>query len=196
MKAGIILGSLALVALLGAVAVTTGYGGFFSSVVTSPKADRPETRTSSAAPSRQPDVQQPGAIQPVPPPPAAQLPPPAPPAPLANDSASSAKTASASDKTGRVPSAQAGGRRVAAEDILVPDENGAKRTALSAEEKAAIARGLKELGITESGRTTVNARSAPQSEQAATAELNRKALAGTLAEEARAQQQAQAQNRQ
>lgn len=186
MKVGIILGSLAIVALLGAVAVTAGYGDFLSSIVTGPKADR----ITSAAPSRQPGAQQPGAVQPVPPPPTAQLPPPAPPAPVANDSASSAKTASAADKAGGAPSAQAG-TRVAAEDILVPAENGARRTALTAEEKAAVARGLKELGL-----TTANATSSPQSEQATTAELNRKALAGSVAAEEARSQQLQAQNRQ
>jgi hypothetical protein len=79
------------------------------------------------------------------------------------------------------------GTRVTAEDILVPDAaNGARRTALSAEEKEAVARGLKELGLT-AGAATPSA----QSQEAATAELNRKALAD--AAEARAKQ-LQAQN--
>jgi hypothetical protein len=184
-KAGIIFGSLAIVALVGAVAVTAGYDGFttlFSSSST-PSVDPSQTRTSSAAPSRQPEAVQPGAIEPLPSPPAAQLPAPTPPAPPASASTSA-------DKTGSVPSAQ-GDSRVTAADILVPDaERGANRTALTAEEKDAVARGLKELGI-----TAATATASSQSEQAATAELNRKALAGSVAEEARSKQ-LQAQNQQ
>jgi len=190
-KTGMIFGSLAIVALVGAVAVAVENGGFstlLSSITTRPSADRSETRTSSAAPSQPPEVK-PGAIEPAPAP-SAQLPAPTPPARVSNDSRSSAKTAPSLDNTGGIPSAQAGSR-VTAADVLVPDaENGARRTALTAEEKEAVARGLKELGI-----TTANATPSSQSEQAATAELNRKALADTLAAEARSKQ-LQAQNQQ
>jgi hypothetical protein len=180
-KAWIIFGSLAIVALVGAVAVTAGYDGFTTLLSSSstPSVDGSQTRTSKAAPSGQPEAGQPGAIEPLPSPPAAQLPAPAPPA--------SASTSA--DTTGSVPSAQGGGR-VTAADILVPDADGANRTALTAEEKDAVARGLKELGITAATETSPS-----QPEQAATAELNRKALAGSVAEPARSKQ-LQAQNRQ
>lgn len=197
-KSGMILSSLAIVALIGAVAVAVEYGGFttlFSSVATDPGVDGSQTRVGSAAPSQPSDVEPPGAIEPAPAPPAAaqlpapptaQLPAPTPPAPVPNDSAASAVL----DQTGSAPSAQAGSR-VTAADILVPDaETGARRTALTAEEKEAIARGLKELGL-----TTANAPASSQSEQAATADLNRRALAGGFAEEARSKQ-LQAQSRQ
>jgi hypothetical protein len=183
-KTGMIFSGLALVALVGAVALAVENGGFGTllSSATSPS-DRSQTRTSSAAPAPQPENKQPGAIEPVPPPPAAQLPAPPPPAPASNASASNAKT-------GGAPSTQAGSRATAA-DVLVPDaETGAKRTALSAEEKEAIARGMKELGL-----TTAKATPSAQSEQAVTADLNRKALAAGAAEEAR-ERQVQAQNRQ
>jgi hypothetical protein len=88
------------------------------------------------------------------------------------------------ETTGSVPAAQAGG--VTAADILVPNETGAGRTALTAQEKEAVARGLKELGI-----TTASAPAGPQSPQAVTAELNRKALADA---EAARSKQFQAQN--
>lgn len=183
-KAGMIFTSLAIVALVGAVAVAVENGGFttlLSSIATRPSVDRSQTRISSAAPLQQPEVKKPGAIEPVPAPIS--------PAPVSNDSTSGAKTAPA-DKTGSVPSAQVGSHVTVAE-VLVPDaENGARRTALTAEEKEAVARGLKELGI-----TTANATPSSQSEQAATAELNRKALADSFVEEARSKQ-LQAQNRQ
>jgi hypothetical protein len=189
MKTGMIFG-LALVALVGAVAVAVENGGFstlLSSIAPGSSADRSQTRISSATPSPQPEVTQPGAIEPVPAPPAAQLPAPTPPAQVANGSTSSAKTAPVLDKAGTVPSAQAGGR-VTAADILVPDENGTGRTALTAQEKDAIARGLKELGLTATSATP-----SPQSQQAVTAELNRKALADA---EAARSKQLQAQNKQ
>jgi hypothetical protein len=179
-KAGMIFSGLAIVALVGAIAVAMANGGLttlLSSTATGPGVDRPETRVGSAAP-RQPEVKQPGVIDPVPAP--------TPSAPVSNDSTAGA----ALDATGSVPLGQAGSR-VTAADILVPDaENGARRTALTAEEKEAVARGLKELGI-----TAANATPSPESEQAATAELNRKALADTVAEEARSKQ-LQAQNQQ
>jgi hypothetical protein len=185
-KAGMIFSSLAIVALVGAVAIAVENGGFsalLSSIATRPSVDSSQTRVSSAAPLQQSEVKQPGAIEPIPAPPTAQLPAPTPPAPISNDPASGAKTAPVLDNTGSGPSAQAGSRLTAA-DVLVPDtENGARRTALTAEEKQAVTRGLKELGI-----TTANATPSSQSEQATTAELNRKALADSVAEEARSKQ--------
>lgn len=199
-KTGMIVSGLALVALVGAVAVAVETGGFttlLSSVTTGPDGD--QTDISSAAPLREPEVEQPGTIEPVPAPapapataPAtatAQLPAPTPPASVSNDSTSGAETAPVLDETGSTPSAQAGGRVTAAE-ILVPDaESGATRTPLTADERDAVARGLRELGL-----TAANATPTSQSEQAATAELNRKALADSIAQEARARQlQAQSQ---
>ena len=192
-KTGMIFGGLAIVALVGAVAVAVENGGFtplFSPTTTRPSVDSSQTPVSSAAPSR-PEVKEPSAIEavPAPAPATAQLPPPTPPALVPEDSKSSAKAAPGLDGTGSVPSAQAGSR-VTAADILVPDaENGTRRTALTAEEKEAVARGLKELGL-----TAANATPASQSEEAATAELNRKALADTFAKEARSKQ-LQAQSR-
>jgi hypothetical protein len=178
MKAGTIFSGLALVALVGAVVVMVDNGGFttlLSSSTTRPSVDPSQTRTSSATPSPQAEVKQPGAIDPVPAPPAAQLPAPTPPAPVSND-------------LGSVPPAEASGRVTAAE-VLVPDAEN-RRTALTAEEKEAVARGLKALGL-----TAANPAPSSQSEQAATAELNRNALARSVAEEARSKQ-LQAQNRQ
>ena len=180
MKTGMIFG-LAIVALVGAVAVleSSGFTTLLSSSDTGPSVDRSEPRVSSAAPVQQPEAKQPGAIEPVPAPPAAQLPAPPPPAPVSNDATTSAQTA---------PSAPAGGR-VTAADVLVPDAESGARTALTAQEKDAIARGLKELGLTATSATP-----SAQSEEAATAELNRKALADGAAAEARAKQlQAQTQ---
>lgn len=191
-KTGMIFSSLAIVALVGVVAVAVENGSFttlLSSIDTRPSVDRSQTRTSSAAPLEQPEVKQPGAIEPVPAPPTAQLPAPTPPAPVSNDSRSGAKTAPVLDKTGSVPSAQASSRVTAAEGLVPDAENGARRTALTMEEKEAVARGLKELGI-----TAANATLSSKSEQAATAELNRKALADSIADEARSKQ-LQAQNR-
>ena len=172
-KTGMI-SSLAIVALIGAVAVmaaeTGGFTTLLSSITPRPSVDRSQTPISSAAPSRQSDVKQPAAIDPVPAPTTAQLPAPASPAPVSNDS----KTAP-----------------VTAAEVLVPDaENGTTRTALTADEKEAVARGLKELGL-----AAANATPSSQSEETATAELNRNALAGSVAEEARSRQ-LQAQNRQ
>jgi hypothetical protein len=187
-KTGMIFSSLAIVALIGAVAVAVESGGLatlFSSTATGPSVDRSQTPFGPAAPSQQSELTQPGAIEPVPPPPAAQLPAPTAPAPVPDASTSGAVL----DTTGSVPSAQAGSR-VTAADVLVPDAgNAARRTALTAEEKEAVARGLKELGI-----TTADAPPSSQSEQAATAELNRRALTGSVAEEARSIQ-LQAQDR-
>jgi hypothetical protein len=182
-KTGMFFGGLAIVALVGAVAVAVENGGLttlFSSTATSPGVDRAETPITSEAPARQPGVEQPGAIEPVPapstaqlpPPPTAQLPAPTSPAPVSSDPTSVASTAPAR-----------------AADVLVPDAgNAARRTALTAEEKDAIARGLKELGL-----STASATASPQSERAITAELNRKALADRVAEAARSEQ-LQAQN--
>jgi hypothetical protein len=166
-KAGMIFSSAAIAVLIGAIAVTVANGTFtalLSSIVTRPSVVRTQTPVISAAPLQQPEVKQSGAIEPVPAP--------APPARVSNDSTSGAKTL---DRTGSVPSAQAGGR-VTPEDVLVPDAE-QKRTALTAEEKAAVARGLKELEITPADATP----SAP-AEQVATAELNRKVLADSAAE--------------
>jgi hypothetical protein len=194
-KTGMIFGGIAIVALIGAVAVAVDNGGFstlLSPIAARPGVDSPQTRVSSSAPS--PEVKQPGAIEAVPAPATAQLPPPTLPAPVAPapvspDAGATAKAASGLNGTDNVPSARAGS--VTAAEVLVPDaENGTRRTALTAEEKEAVARGLNELGL-----TATNATAASQSEQAATAELNRKALAGTLAEEARSKQ-LQAQSRQ
>jgi hypothetical protein len=191
-KAGMIFGSLAIVGLVGAAAVMVENGGFtslLSSIDERPSVDRSQAPISPAAPLAQSEVEQPGALEPVPAPGTAPLPPPAPAAPVSNDSTSVAKTAPVLDNTGNVPSAQASSR-VTAVDVLVPDaENGTRRTALTAEEKEAVARGLKELGL-----TAANATPASQSEEAATAELNRKALADTFAKEARSKQ-LQAQSR-
>jgi len=169
MKAGIIF--IAIVAVVGAIAYTVAGGDFTTLVssITGPSADRAQKTVSSAAPARQPEVKQPGAIEPPPAPRTAELPAPTPPAPVANDSTSGAKTAPA--------------------DILVPDAATGTRTALTAAEKEAVARGLKELGL-----AAANATASSPSEQAATAELNRKGLADRAAEEARAKQvQAQSQ---
>jgi len=173
-KVGIIFGTLAIVALVGAVAVTAGYRGF-SPIATRFTIDRSETRATSAAASRQAEVKQPGAIEPVPSPAAPR-------ASVSNELTSTAKTPPVLDKTGSATSAA---------EVLVPDpENGARRTALTADEKEAVARGLKELGI-----GTANATQSSQSEWTATAELNRNAPADSVAEEARSKR-LQAQNQQ
>jgi hypothetical protein len=175
-KLGIVFGTLAIIALLGAVAVTSGYRGFsFSPTGTRFIVDRSETRATSAAASRQAEVKQPGAIEPVP----AR---PAPRAPVSNESTSYAKTSPVLDKTGSATSAR---------EVLVPDpENSARRTALTADEKEAVARGLKELGI-----GTANAMPSSQSEWTATPEFNRDAPADSVTEEARSKR-LQAQNQQ
>jgi hypothetical protein len=193
-KTGMIFSGLAIVAVIGAVAIAVEYGGFTtlrSSIATDPSVDPSQTRVSSAAPSQQSEVEQPGAIEPVPavpvPAPAtAQLPDPTPPASVPDDSTSSVVL----DQTGSAPLAQASSRATAA-DILVPDaETGATRTALTAQEKDAVARGLRELGLTAAGTPGFS-----QAEEATTAELNRKSLTGGFAEEARSEQ-LQAQTRQ
>jgi hypothetical protein len=187
-KAGIIFSSVAIATLIGAVAVTVANGtlpALFSFIVTRPSIDRTQTPIGSAAPFGQPEVAQSGAIETVPAPRPAQLPAPIPSAPVSNDSSSGAKTAPVLDKTGSVPPAQAGGRVTAAEVFVPAAEKGLMpwRTALTAAEKAAVARGLKELE-----NTAANSTPAAPAERAATAGLNRKFLADGAAGEARAKQ--------
>ena len=158
-KVGIIFGTLAIVALVGAVAVTAGYSGFLlSPIATRFMVDRSETRASSLAASRQSEFKQPRGITPVPSIPASR-------APVSNESMFTAKTPPFLDTTGSATSAA---------EVLVPDpENGARRTALTADEKEAVARGLKELGIGTANATP------------STAEFDRIAPADSVAEEDR-----------
>lgn len=132
-KLAIMFGTVAILALLGAIAVTAGYRGFLLSPIVTPfTVDRSETPAASAPASRLAAVKQPGAIEPIPSSPAAR-------APVSNESTSTGDTSPVFGETGSATSAA---------EALVPDrENGGRRTALTADEKEAVARGLKELGI-------------------------------------------------
>jgi len=158
-----IFSSFAIVVLSGAIVVTLAHSTFRLRRITMDErraVDRTETPMISATPFQQPEVPQSDAIDPVPAP--------APRAPVSTDARSGAKTATVLDKTGSVPSAQAGGRVTDAE-VLVPDAE-QRRTALTAAEKAAVVRGLKELEIA----------------AVATSELDPKYLTNSVDEEARA----------
>jgi hypothetical protein len=148
-KAGMIFSSAAIAVVIGAVAVTMANGSFtalLSSIGASPSVDRAQTPTISAAPVQQPEVNQSGAIEPLPAPPPAQLPAPAAPAPV--DTASVAKTAPALDQTGSIPAEQANRPLTAAEILLLEAKRGSTlRTPLTVAEKAGVERGLKQLDI-------------------------------------------------
>jgi hypothetical protein len=136
-KAGMIVGSVAIV-LVGAIAVTLANSTFRLGRVPMDErstVERTQTPLVSTAPFQKPEFTQSDGIDP--------LTASAPPAP--NDSTSAAKTATL-DQTVSVPSAQAGSP-VGGAEVLVPDAE-QRRTALSSAEKAAIARGLKELELT------------------------------------------------
>jgi len=140
-KAGMIFSGAAIVVLIGAIAVTVANSTFRLGRVTMDErraVDRTQTPINSAASFQQPEVKQSGVLE--------SVPAPAPPARVSNDPTSRARTAPVLDKTGSVASAQAGGRVTGAE-VLIPDAE-RRRTALTAAEKAAVDRGLKELEIT------------------------------------------------
>jgi hypothetical protein len=126
-------------------------------------------------------------LEPVPVP--EQLPAPAPPAPVSNDSTSVAKTAPALDKPGNVPSAQqAGGRVRGAEGIVSGAAKGetANRTALTAAEQEAVARGLKELEKT----AAINAQPRPAPNRFALTEAEKASVERGLRELEKAAKQA------
>jgi hypothetical protein len=123
-------------------------------------------------------------LEPVPVP--EQLPAPAPPAPVSNDSTSVAKT---EPVLGHVPSAQqAGGRVRGAEGIVSGAAKGetANRTALTAAEQEAVARGLKELEKT----AAINAQPRPAPNRFALTEAEKASVERGLRELENAAKQA------
>jgi hypothetical protein len=136
----------AIIAITAAVIVIAfGYTALLPSMFTRSGVDPTLTGT-LPAPIHPTQIEPFADLEPVPVP--EQLTAPAPPAPVSNDSTSVAKTAPVLDQPGNVPSAQQAGGRVRGAEVIVSGAAkgaAANRTALTAAEQAAVARGLKEL---------------------------------------------------
>ena len=117
-----------------------------------------------------------------------QLPASAPPAPVSNDSTSVAKTAPVLDKLGNVPSAQQAGGPVRGAEVIVSGaaRAAASRTALTAAEQEAVARGLKELEKT----AAINAQPRPAPNRFALTEAEKASVERGLRELEKAAKQA------
>jgi len=161
--------------MAGVIVVGFALTALLPSILTRDGVDSTATAVAPPASVEPFQTEQFGAIQPVPGPDPAQQPAPVQPAPVSNDSTSVAKTAPVL-KTGSVPSEKQAGGRVTGAEVLVPNAGkGAAtgRTDLTAAEKAAVARGLKELKNTaaiNAPRRSATTRSALTEEEKAAVE--------------------------